>query len=98
MAMILLDIGNGMKTVIFIAALIAVFYFFLIKPQRDDAKKEAAYRDGLQKGDRAMTAGGIHVTIVSVTGNTATVEVAQGVRIKIQTASLQPIPGRQIKN
>ena len=59
--MVLLDIANGWKTAIMIAAMIAVFYFFLIKPQSDRTKKEAAYRDCLKNGDELMTAGGIHV-------------------------------------
>ena len=50
--MILLDIANGWKTAIMIVAMIAVFYLFLIKPQSDKAKKEAAYRAGLKQGDR----------------------------------------------
>ena len=92
MLLIVLAISKGMKTVIMIAAMIAVFYFFLIRPQSQQAKKEAEYRNGLQKGDRVMTAGGIHVTVVSVNGNMAQVEIAPGHRIKIQTSSLQPIP------
>ena len=49
--MMLLDIANGWKTAIMIVAMIAVFYFFLIKPQSDKTKKEAAYRDSLKAGD-----------------------------------------------
>ena len=66
--MILLDISNGWKTAIMVVALIAVFYLFMIRPQSQKAKKEAAYRDSLQKGDRLMTAGGIHVSFVSREG------------------------------
>ena len=63
--MMLLDIANGWKTAIMIVAMIAVFYFFLIKPQSDRTKKEAAYRDSLKAGDELMTAGGIHVKFVA---------------------------------
>ena len=59
------------------------------------AKKERAYRENLQKGDRVMTAGGIHVTVVSVNDAKATVEMAPGHQIKVQIASLQPIPERK---
>lgn len=93
--MILLDIANGWKTAIMIVAMIAVFYFFLIKPQSDRAKKDAAYRAGLKEGDRLMTAGGVHVSFVSADGAMATVEAAPGVRMKVQLASLQPIPVRK---
>lgn len=75
-----------------VVALIAVFYLFMIKPQRDKEKKEAAYRDSLKAGDRLITAGGIHVKFVSRDGAMAIVEAAQGVRIKVQIATLRPIP------
>ena len=89
---ILLDIAKGWKTGIMIALMIAVFYLFLIRPQSQKTKKEQAYRDSLQKGDRVMTAGGIHVTFVSREGNMATVEAAPGARMKVQIGTLQPIP------
>lgn len=95
--MILLDIANGWKTAIMIVAMIAVFYLFLIKPQSDKTKKEAAYRDSLKNGDRVMTAGGVHVTFISADRGMATVEAAPGTRIKVQLASLQPIPERKLK-
>ena len=94
----LLDISNGWKTAIMVVAMIAVFYLFLIKPQSDKAKKEAAYRDNLKNGDRVMTAGGIHVTFISADRGMATVEVAPGTRVKVQTATLQPIPERKGKS
>ena len=89
---ILLDIAKGWKTGIMIALMIAVFYLFLIRPQSQKTTKEQAYRDSLQKGDRVMTAGGIHVTFVSREGNMATVEAAPGARMKVQIGTLQPIP------
>lgn len=72
--------------------MIAVFYFFMIRPQSQQEKKERAYREGLQKGDKVMTAGGIHVTMVSKDRQIATVEAAHGITIKVQLSTLQPIP------
>ena len=90
--MILLDIANGWKTAIMVVAMIAVFYFFLIKPQSDKAKKDAEYRNSLKAGDRLMTAGGIHVTFVAREGVYAVVEAAPGVRMKVQIETLSPLP------
>ena len=95
--MLLLDIPNGWKTAIMIVAMIAVFYLFLIKPQNDKTKKEAAYRDSLKPGDHLVTAGGIHVTLVSRDGAYAIVEAAPGVRMKVQLATLGPVPERKQK-
>lgn len=96
--MLLLDIANGWKTAIMIVAMIAVFYFFLIRPQSQQEKKERAYRESLKSGDRVMTAGGIHVTFVSSQpGGLATVEIAPSVRVKLLLSTLQPIPEIQKK-
>ncbi len=95
--MILLDIANGWKTAIMIVAMIAVFYFFMIKPQTDKAKKEEAYRDSLKPGDELVTAGGIHVRFVSRDGAFAIVEAAQGVKMKVQIGTLGPVPERKRK-
>lgn len=90
--MILLAISNGWKTVIMILAMILVFYFFLIHPQNEEAKKEAAYRNSLKPGDRIMTANGIHATIVSTDVNQALLEIAPNRRIRVSKATIQPIP------
>lgn len=89
---ILLDISRGMKTIIMVVLMILVFYFFLIRPQSQKTKAEERYRKGLQKGDRVMTAGGIHATIVSTNGVQATVEIAKGTTMKVQLSTLSPIP------
>lgn len=95
--MILLDISNGWKTTIMIALMIVVFYFFIIRPQSQQAKKEQEYRDNLKSGDRVMTAGGIHATIISTDANYAQVEIAKGTRVKVAKTSLQPIPEHKEK-
>ena len=91
---ILMDISRGWKTGIMIVAMILVFYFFLIRPQSQKAKEEENYRKGLQKGDRVMTAGGIHATVVSTDGVHAVVEVVKDTRIRVQLATLNPIPAK----
>lgn len=93
--MFLLDVPNGVKTIIMLVLLVAIFYFFLIRPQSQQAKKEAAYRDSLKSGDLIMTSGGIHATIVSTDAAYAVVEIATGTRIKVAKTSIQPIPERK---
>lgn len=95
--MLILAITNGMKTVIMIVAMIAVFYFFLIRPQSQQAKKEREYRDNLKAGDEIMTAGGIHGKIVSTDALGAVLEIAPGTRIKVAKTTIQPIPERKRK-
>ena len=95
--MILLDISNGWKTAIMMVAMVLVFYFFLIRPQSQEAKKEAAYRESLKPGDQIMTAGGLHGTIVSTDDPQAVLEIAPGTRIKVAKTNIKPIPERKQK-
>lgn len=78
-----------------IVAMIVVFYIFLIRPQSQQAKEEAKYRDGLKPGDRIMTASGLHGSFVSADGIQIVLEVAPGTRIKVAKSSVQPIPERK---
>lgn len=90
--MILLAISNGWKTALMMVAMVAVFYLFLIRPQSQQRKKEEAYRNGLKKGDRVMTAGGIHGTIYSTDRQCVQLEVAEGKTIRVLKTAIQPIP------
>lgn len=89
---ILLDISTGWKTGIMIVAMIAIFYLFLIRPQSQKSKQEQKYRDGLQKGDRVMTAGGIHATFIKSVGVQAYIEVAPNTQVRVLLNTLNPIP------
>ena len=83
--MTLLDISTGWKTAIMFTAMMVVFYFFMIRPQ------------SLKAGDRIMTAGGLHATIVSTDATQAVLEIAPGTRIKVAKTNIQPIPERKKK-
>ena len=58
--------GNGMMNILMIVALIAIFYFFMIRPQSKKQKEIKKFRDAMQKGDKVTTAGGIHGKIKEI--------------------------------
>jgi preprotein translocase subunit YajC len=55
-------------------ALIAIFYFLLIRPQSQARKKHAALLSNLKKGDEVVTAGGIVGKIKEIKETRVTVE------------------------
>lgn len=73
-----------------IILLIVVFYFFMIRPQQKRQKETQKFRDGLAKGDKVLTAGGIHGRIAEIGDHTITLEVANGVRIKVEKSMIYP--------
>lgn len=57
-----------------IAAFIAIFYFLLIRPQRQQQKKHAELLKQLRRGDEVVTAGGIVGRVVHIKDDRLTIE------------------------
>ncbi len=84
-------LGGGAANMIFLVGILAVFYFFMIRPQQKRAKEDRLFREGLQKGDKVMTIGGIHGKVVSIDEGAALVQIDEGVKIRISKTALKPI-------
>lgn len=82
--------GGGFSGMIMIIAMIVIFYFFMIRPQSKKQKELKKARESMQKGDAVVTAGGIHGKIKEISDNTLLIEVAPGVSLKVDKASVYP--------
>jgi preprotein translocase subunit YajC len=63
---------------------IAIFYFLLIRPQQRKAKEHQAMVAKLAQGDEVVTAGGLLGRVLEVGESFVTLEIADGVRVKVQ--------------
>lgn len=68
--------------------IIVVMWFFMIRPQRKQQKELQKFRDGLQKGDKIVTIGGIYGTVVEIKEKTLLIEVDSNVKIKVDKNSV----------
>ena len=82
--------GAGMMNILMIVALIAIFYFFMIRPQQKRQKEIRKFREGLNVGDRVITAGGIYGKIRGIKETSLIVEIADNVKITIDKGSVYP--------
>jgi preprotein translocase subunit YajC len=85
--------GGGFAPLLMMVVFIAIFYFLLIRPQQKKAKEHQAMVGRLSAGDEVVTSGGILGKIVEVGDAFITLEIAEGVRIKVQkfqVTSLMP--------
>jgi len=69
--------------------LIAVFYFILIRPQMKRSKEHKTMLEALQKGDEIVAAGGLVGRVTKIDENYITMQVADGVEVRVQRPSLQ---------
>lgn len=83
--------GGGYEGIIMLVAMFAIFYFLLIRPQQKRAKQHKELVGALKAGDQVVTAGGMHGKIASVDEGTITVEVATGVKVKMNRSSITEV-------
>ena len=68
--------------------IIVVFYFFMIRPQMKRQKEIRKFREGLAKGDKVVTTGGIYGKITEIKETTVILEVAKDVNITVDKAGI----------
>lgn len=84
--------GSGLSTILLMVGMFVIVYFFMIRPQNKKQKEIQKFRNALQVGQEIITIGGIHGTIKSICeeDNTVMLEVATGVKIKMEKSAIMP--------
>ncbi|RVU24714.1 preprotein translocase subunit YajC [Sandaracinomonas limnophila] len=90
MQMILLQASPQVTQLILFGGIFVVFYFFMIRPQQKKAKETKKFIEELKSGDKVVTIGGVHGTIVTVREKTILVEVdsSKGVRLVFEKSAI----------
>lgn len=60
-----------------------IFYFLIIRPQVKKQKQHQEFVSGLKKGSEVITTSGILGTIEGLTDQFVTLEIAEGVKIRV---------------
>ena len=81
----------GLMQFLPLVALVAVFYFLILRPQQKRAKEHKALMDALQKGDEVATVGGILGKVTKVNEDSAAIEIADNVVVQVQKAAIQNV-------
>jgi preprotein translocase subunit YajC len=92
--------GQGIMSALMLPlVLLVVFYFLLIRPQNKRAKEQREMLSKIAEGDEIATTGGILGKVVSVGDQFLTLEVANGVNIKVQKHQVaQLLPKGTVKS
>ena len=86
--------GGGMDMVqMFLPfiAIIAIFYFLIIRPQNKKRKETEKMHAGLKKGDRIVTIGGLYGTIQSVKDSTVIIKADDNVKLEFLRSAISSI-------
>jgi preprotein translocase subunit YajC len=78
------DGASSYGSLLMFLPILVVFYFFLIRPQQQRAKQQKQMLEGLRRGDKIVTSGGIIGTIAKVVSDTeVAVDIAENVRVRV---------------
>lgn len=92
------DASASLTSLLPLLVMFAVLYFLMIRPQIKKQKEHRAMIEALAKGDPVVTSGGLFGTVTQLTDDVVTLEVAQGVEVKVQRhAVAQVIPKASVK-
>jgi preprotein translocase subunit YajC len=82
---------GGIMQFLPLIALLAVFYFLILRPQQKRAKEHKTMMEALQKGDEVVTIGGILGKVTKVGEDNVGVEIADNVVVQVQKAAIQTV-------
>ena len=91
--------GGQLQFVLLLVAFVGLFYFMLIRPQQKRTREHQALVSKLSAGDEVVTAGGLLGRVTDVGDTFVTLEVADGVRVKVQKVQItQLMPKGTLKS
>lgn len=83
--------GAGLDFLIMVVLFFAIMYFMIIRPQSKRAKEHKKMVEELRKGDEVATQGGIMGKITNVGEEGISLEISEGVEVKIQSAAITAV-------
>jgi preprotein translocase subunit YajC len=75
--------NTGAARLVFLALLVAFFYFLIVRPQRTRLRSQQQLQSSLELGDEIMTFAGFFGTIRRFDGDVVTVELSPGVEARL---------------
>jgi preprotein translocase subunit YajC len=83
--------GSSLFSFLPLIAIVAIFYFLILRPQNKKQKETQKMLSALKKGDRVVTIGGIHGVIQSVKESTVIVKVDDNVKLEFNRSAIASV-------
>jgi preprotein translocase subunit YajC len=79
---------QGLETLIFLALLIGIFYFMLIRPQKKRVEQHKQLVESVGIGDEVVTIGGIYATVVALGDDEIELELSPGTKVRFVKSAI----------
>ncbi len=82
-----------LSTIVPFLLIIVVFYFLILRPQQKRQKERTKLLEGVKKGDKIITAGGIHGVVEGLDEKFVLVKIDDNVKVKLEKTGIATIIG-----
>ena len=82
------SVANPLVQLFPLALIFIIFYFLLIRPQKQKEKEHQKMIEGINKNDEVVTLAGIHATVVNVKEKTLTLRIDENVKMEVDKSSI----------
>jgi len=83
--------GQTATSIMMFVFIILIFYFLIMRPQKKREKETKAMLDAMKKGDKVISIGGIHGTVLTVKENSVIVKVDDNCRIEFTKNAISQV-------
>jgi preprotein translocase subunit YajC len=83
--------GSSLFSFLPLVAIVAIFYFLILRPQNKKQKETQKMLSALKKGDQVVTIGGVHGVIQSVKESTVIVKVDENVKLEFNRSAVATV-------
>ncbi len=90
--------GSGWTSLIFMAAIFLIFYWFIIRPQSQRQKEIQEKVSNMEKGDKIVTSGGMVAKVTSVEDDSVLAEIDKDVKARFMKNSITDVNPKQNDN
>jgi len=86
--------GQMVSTIVTFGLVFVIFYFLIIRPQNKKQKEAQKMIAAMKKGDKVVTAGGIHATVASVKESTVILRVDDNTKIEFSKSAVTAVTAK----
>ena len=83
--------GSIFSALVPILLVFLIFYFMILRPQQKKQKEREKLLSSVEKGDKVVTVGGMHGTVIGIEEKTVLVQIADDVKVKFERSAISSI-------
>ncbi|WP_081756809.1 preprotein translocase subunit YajC [Gorillibacterium massiliense] len=83
--------GGGYLSFVYIAIMFVALYFLLLRPQQKRQKRTNTMQSSMKKGDKVITIGGLHGTIMELDNETVVIRVNDATKMTFNRSAISSV-------